>query len=330
MKVLVADDEAVSRRMLSEMLKRWGYEVVSARDGLEALECLNSDDPPRLTILDWMMPGASGLEVCRTVRHRNREPYIYIILLTSRDRREDIIEGLEAGADDYITKPFDPHELKVRLRAGRRILDLQAKLIEAREALRNQATHDALTGLYNRQAILDLLGHEFERARRQWSPVTLFMLDIDHFKRINDTHGHLAGDMALAGVAQLIRQSIRKYDVACRYGGEEIAILMPEADLRHARHLAERIRKAVMSRPFGSKERQFTLTISCGASVSSPAMESPEELVSLADQALYRAKEKGRNRVELYLPLGGDGTDGVSGEEATETIERDEEGEIIQ
>ena len=170
MKVLAAEDNPVFQSMLRALLTKWGYDVVQARDGLEAWRILASADAPRLAILDWMMPGMDGVELCRRVRIAGREPYIYILLLTARTESEDLVEGMEAGADDYLTKPFNAHELRVRLRAGRRILDLQEQLMVAREALRDQATHDGLTGLLNRVTILDALRTELTRAARERHP----------------------------------------------------------------------------------------------------------------------------------------------------------------
>src|ERR1039457_5944450 len=193
MKVLAAEDNPVFQSMLRALLTKWDYDVVPARDGIEASRILESADPPRLAILDWMMPGMDGVELCRRVRAAAREPYIYILLLTARTESQDLVDGMEAGADDYLTKPFNAHELRVRLRAGRRILDLQEELMAAREALRDLATHDGLTGLLNRVTILDALRTELGRAARERRPVSLLMVDLDHFKLVNDTHGHVAG-----------------------------------------------------------------------------------------------------------------------------------------
>ena len=239
MRVLIAEDDPVSRRVLETMLMRWGYETVVACDGAQAWEALNVSDPPRLAILDWMMPGKSGVDVCQLVRLGGQTEYLYIILLTARGRMEDIIEGMNAGADDYITKPFDSGELKVRLRAAKRILDLQAELIAAREALREQATHDSLTSLWNRAAILDILREELTRAARDGKPLGVMMADLDEFKKVNDTHGHKAGDVVLAEAANRMRQSTRPYDRIGRYGGEEFLIVVPGCDLPSAEHAAQ-------------------------------------------------------------------------------------------
>src|SRR5215475_9536516 len=181
MRVLAAEDNPVFQSMLKSMLTRWGYQAVIARSGTEAWRILESENAPRLAVLDWMMPGMDGVEICRRIRSANREPYIYILLLTARTESEDLIEGMDAGADDYLTKPFNAHELRVRLHAGRRILDLQEELLKAREALREQATHDGLTGLLNRSSILEALQKELARAGREPQPVSLLMVDLDRF-----------------------------------------------------------------------------------------------------------------------------------------------------
>ncbi len=227
MKILIADDSIVSRHLLEATLRKWGYDVMVACDGAEALELLQRQDAPSLIILDWMMPGMTGVEVCRRIRQRDGEPYTYILLLTSKSQKEDLIEGMEAGADDYITKPFDQNELQVRLRAGTRLVDLQAQLLKAREDLREQATRDFLTRLWNRSSIITELGRELARAVREARPLGVVIVDLDHFKHVNDTYGHLAGDAVLREAARRMQNSIRQYDSIGRYGGEEFLILFP-------------------------------------------------------------------------------------------------------
>jgi len=219
MKVLAAEDNPIFQSMLANMLTKWGYMPVVARDGNEAWEALQQPDCPQLAILDWMMPGLNGVDICRGVRAAGREPYVYILLLTARTDSQDLVEGMEAGADDYLTKPFQAHELRVRLRAGRRILDLQQQLLAAREALREQATHDGLTGLLNRNSILAILDKELARASREDQPLSVLMVDLDRFKLINDTHGHAAGDTVLCEAARRMRESMRNYESVGRYGG---------------------------------------------------------------------------------------------------------------
>jgi diguanylate cyclase (GGDEF)-like protein len=298
MEILIADDDPVSRRLLEASLKKWDYQVVSACDGAQAWELLQEASAPRLAVLDWMMPGLSGPEVCRNVRMQAREPYTYILLLTARNQKEDLIEGMEAGADDYITKPFDAQELKVRLRAGRRILELQAELVAARETLREQATHDSLTRLWNRSSILDILKREMAKAERETASVGLIMVDLDHFKQINDTHGHMAGDEVLREAARRMQASLRSYDAVGRYGGEEFLIVSPGSSQVSAIHLAERLRSAIHREPLRVGEKSLTFSISLGVAAVQGVATTPEVLIRAADEALYRAKELGRNRVE--------------------------------
>src|SRR5712691_4085776 len=199
MRVLIADDSIVSRHLLDATLRKWGYQVVVACDGNEAWAVLQSEDAPEIAILDWVMPGLTGPEVCRKVRANAKEKdiYTYILLLTSKSQREDLIEGMESGADDYLIKPFDQHELKVRLRAGIRIIELQRELVTAREELREQATKDFLTRIWNRSSILDVIERELARGARDDRPVGVVLADLDHFKSVNDTYGHFAGDAVL-------------------------------------------------------------------------------------------------------------------------------------
>jgi diguanylate cyclase (GGDEF)-like protein len=299
MKILIAEDDAVSRSVLEGFLTKWGYQVVATSDGGEALEALQGEDAPQLAILDWMMPGMDGVEVCREVRKRGSEPYVYILLLTARDQRRDVVEGIEAGADDYLTKPFDVGELRSRLRAGRRILGLQGALISARDALRFQATHDPLTGLWNRLATLDALRRETARSAREKSSVGVVMADLDHFKSINDTYGHLTGDAALREVARRMRSSVRLYDTVGRYGGEEFLLVLPGCDVSRVLVQAERIRAAFLGEPLDLADARVTLTVSLGvAGVEPDGRADTGSLVRAVDQALYRAKSRGRNCVE--------------------------------
>ena len=302
MKILIADDSIVSRHLLEATLRKWGYEVVVACDGAEALESLQQDEAPTLAILDWMMPGLTGLEVCRRIRQKAREPYTYILLLTSKSQKEDLIEGMEAGADDYVTKPFDQHELQVRLRAGTRLVDLQAELLSAREALREQATKDSLTHLWNRSSILENLSRELSRAEREKGPVGVVMVDLDHFKLVNDNYGHLAGDAVLCETARRMQNAMRPYDSIGRYGGEEFLILLPGCDEQTSFHQAERLRKQLSQASMSLNETSISVTASFGVtSALSGQAWTPEGLIRKADEALYLAKKLGRNRVEFLL-----------------------------
>jgi two-component system cell cycle response regulator len=298
MRVLAAEDNPVFQSMLKTMLTKWGYQAVIARSGTEAWRVLESEDAPRLAVLDWMMPGMDGLEICRRIRSANREPYIYILLLTARTESQDLIEGMDAGADDYLTKPFNAHELRVRLHAGRRILDLQEELLKAREALREQATHDGLTGLLNRTGILEKLDDELSRAARTGNPVSVLMADLDLFKSINDSCGHLVGDAVLREAARRLKTAARRYDSVGRYGGEEFLIVLPGCNAADAAIQGERMRQAIGATPFLSPGQPVLVTASLGVACSSHG--TPEALVREADDALYLAKENGRNRVVVH------------------------------
>lgn len=304
MRILIADDSIVSRHLLDATLRRWGYEVVVASDGVEAWNILQSPDAPKLVILDWVMPGMTGPEVCRRVRDRARQKdnYTYILLLTSKSLKEDLIEGMEAGADDYLTKPFDQHELKVRLRAGTRIIDLEQQLVTAREELRDQATKDFLTRIWNRSSILDILQRELIRASRELRPVGVVLADLDHFKMINDTFGHFAGDAVLREFTRRMQSSMRQYDAMGRYGGEEFLIVLPGCDEEATAAQSERMRTALSSEPMSINEDRRLITCSFGVTCWRPGMElDPDALIRIADDALYSAKREGRNRVAAQL-----------------------------
>jgi diguanylate cyclase (GGDEF)-like protein len=298
MKVLVADDDPVSRRLLQMSLMNAGYEVITSSNGNEALHLLEQKDGPELAVLDWMMPEMDGVEVCRIIRATAREPYVYILLLTARGHQAEIIQGLEAGADDYLTKPFDLHELKARLRTGERIVALQKELINAREQLRVQATHDSLTGLLNRPAILTLLDKELARSRRSGKPVAVMMADIDNFKEVNDAHGHHAGDIVLRETARKMLAAVRSYDSIGRYGGEEFVIIAPGCDSEVLSALAQRVCQSVSSEvvQVGNVSIQNTISIGVAAASEDPQLT---QLLRTADEALYVAKKEGRNRVVL-------------------------------
>lgn len=305
MKILVADDDLLSRRLMERMLERNGYEVVTAENGRQAAEILSSDDSPRLALIDWMMPELDGPGVCRQVRSRHDTRYIYITLLTAKQASEDIVVGLEAGADDYLIKPCNPEELKARLRTGIRILDLEDKLVEAREDMRFRATHDALTSLWNRGAIVADFERELARSRREHGVVSILICDIDHFKQVNDVHGHQAGDEVLRQVSSRLLSSVRSYDMVGRYGGEEFLLVLSGCDSRLAQRRAEEIRNAVASNPFETSDGLLPLSVSIGTLTSNDwdSGFSTTQLLNEADRALYRAKANGRNCVELALPL---------------------------
>lgn len=302
MKLLIAEDEVVSQNVLKMAANKWGYEVVLCSDGATALHELQQPGAPLLVILDWMMPGLNGPEVIQRLRQRKDSPYTYLILLTGKNQAHDVVAGLEAGADDYITKPFNIAELEVRVRAGQRIVQLQAELLATQQALQIQATHDGLTGLWNRRAIMDLLDQELGRCFRSHTPVAIIMADLDHFKQINDTYGHMAGDDVLREASQRIGPNLRNYDAVGRYGGEEFLIVLPGCSSTDALRIAERIRESIAVSPVETSTVNIPITMSLGLAVTDGAtkidIESQKRaLVHAADEALYIAKRAGRNRV---------------------------------
>jgi two-component system cell cycle response regulator len=298
-RIMVAEDDPVSRRILGSFLGKWGYDVIQAVDGSEALAILQADDAPPLAVLDWMMPGLEGPEICREVRKNSERAYSYLLLLTARSQKEDVLKGLEAGADDYLTKPFDAQELRARLHVGQRILDLQRNLLAATDELRFRATHDILTGISNRASVLDALKRESARQVREGGSLGVILADIDHFKHVNDTYGHLVGDSVLIECAHRMKACARTYDVLGRYGGEEFLIVVPSDDARGTSALAERMRAAIADVPAATDAGPIPLTISLGIAVSqgTDPIET-KELLRSADEALYSAKAGGRNRVE--------------------------------
>jgi len=303
MKILVADDDAVSCQMAVHLLRKWNYGVVTAADGRAALEILRGPDAPRVALLDWMMPVLDGPEVCRELRLHPLGAYVYLVLLTSKRDKHDVVEGLESGADDYLTKPFHSGELRARLHVGARVLDLEDNLVEAREVLRFKASHDTLTGLWNSGAILELLQREVRRTEREGGSLAVLLADVDHFKAVNDTLGHLSGDDALREAARRVSHAVRSYDFVGRYGGEEFLILLPGCDRSAAEDRAKRLSEAVAGAPIETSGGTTRITLSVGVISSADAPQSdPVALLRAADAALYRAKVAGRNRVELALP----------------------------
>jgi two-component system, cell cycle response regulator len=305
MKILIAEDDRVSGLLMQRTLEKFGYDVVLAEDGRAAVEILSQHDGPRLALIDWMMPKLDGIGLCREVRSAQRDgAYVYILLLTSRQDAEDVVEGLEAGADDYITKPFHPAVLRARLHTGRRILSLEETLVRAREEMRFKATHDALTSLWNRASILSMARIELLRSAREAQPFSLLLCDIDHFKQVNDNHGHLVGDVVLEEVARRLTYSVRGYDAVGRYGGEEFLIVLGNCDESNLRARAEDIRTAVVSTPIQTGHAELSVSISIGA-MTHRCWESDislESIIARADAALYNAKAEGRNRAAFAVP----------------------------
>jgi two-component system, cell cycle response regulator len=298
--VLAADDDPVTRTLLRSKLLGWGYDVASASDGDQAWSILHDEARPSMALLDWMMPGKDGLSIVRELRKDSIEdPYVYVVLLTSRSSRQDMLAALDAGSDDYMTKPFDSGELRARLRAGERIIRLQNELMRTREELRAQATHDSLTGLWNRPAILELLARELGRSVRESRPIGVALVDVDHFKQFNDCFGHAVGDVVLRQVAHCMSSRLRQYDFVGRYGGDEFLVVMPGCGEPEALALSGRICESVRSlaqpRPAGSP-----VTVSVGVTAWIPGQEpSLEQLIRVSDCALYAAKAQCRDRAIL-------------------------------
>jgi len=299
MKILVADDDPLTLHKVVSRLRQWGHEVISYADGEAAWKRLENGTMPDVAILDWMMPGINGPELCGKIRARTDCPYVYIVLLTGKNNLEDLIAGLDAGADDYLTKPFHVGELDARLRAAKRIVDLQTELIDTRETLRVQAMQDSLTHILNHGAILDSLKSEINRAHREHQSVSLILSDLDGFKNVNDSYGHVVGDQVLVEVARRMRNCLRSYDVIGRYGGEEFLVVLPNSEETQALQLAQRIRLAISSESFGVQPVDLLITISQGVVTwTEPDPIPVERLIQAADRALYEVKHNGRNGVE--------------------------------
>lgn len=302
MQALVVDDSAVYRKLIGDHLRSWGFGVTLAESGSEAWRILEEPNAPKLVLLDWVLPDLDGIELCQRIRQTgSSSPYIYVILLTSNEGRQNMLQAMRAGADDYLVKPFDELELKARLLVGKRILDLQEELVSARESMRHAATHDSLTGLTNRGEILAMLERELERARRERKPVAVILCDVDHFKNVNDTLGHLFGDEALREIGKRLRAQLRVYDGVGRYGGEEFLMVLPSCDLPNALLRANELREIIANTPVVCSGEERLITMSMGVAVSRcEGKNEVETLLNQADAGLYQAKENGRNRIEHF------------------------------
>jgi diguanylate cyclase (GGDEF)-like protein len=299
MRILIADDDDVSRLALKALLARDGYDVTAVSDGTQALDVLQSEDPPRLAILDWLMDEMDGVEVCRRVRKHPELRDVYLILLTSRGDHGHIVTGLRAGANDYVTKPFDRNELLARVRVGAQMVSLHAELAARLRELDALATMDALTGIANRRAFQARLEAEISRTNRYHVPISLMLLDVDHFKRLNDAHGHLAGDEVLQRMGQLLKAGARNTDFVARYGGEEFAVILVNTRQAAAERAAERLRARIETEPWP----YGAITASIGIATQGSAADTASEMIRQADQALYFAKKSGRNQVMHFLAM---------------------------
>jgi two-component system cell cycle response regulator len=290
-RILVAEDDGVTAHVLSQLLDSWGFDVTTVSDGLAALAVLQSDDAPPMAVLDWVMPGLDGPDVCRKVRQRRPRVPTYIILLTSREGRMDVVTGLEAGADDYVIKPPDPGELRARLKAGMRVLDAEHHFARI-------AMVDALTGLRNRRWFDETFPRQHARSLRAHQPVSLLMIDVDEFNQFNNTFGHVVGDAVLRHIAQALTEHLRPADMLARYGGEEFGLLLPNTDFEEAMVVAERLRQAVCQQNEDKRGDPVPPTAVSIGVATSRAPEPLGDLLLRADAALYRAKEAGRNCVK--------------------------------
>lgn len=302
MKVLIADDDSTTRLVLTSLVRRMGHQPVAAMDGHEAWQQsqrLQQGKEPYLMLVDWEMPKLNGIQLCQRVKNQGLLNPPYMILITSRTDADDIVEGLEQGADDYICKPYNAAELIARIQVARRTLDLNHELYKVREELKYQASHDELTGLLNRRAVIQALERELNRAQRQGNQMHIALCDIDYFKRINDTHGHLVGDMVLKALAGRMQEQLRPYDLIARIGGEEFLIAL-NGTLSNAREVIERLRASIAEKPLVvTDEYMIRLTVSIGITSTEDCPQEPtiEYLMIRADTLLYEAKRAGRDRV---------------------------------
>jgi len=290
-RILVADDDAITRLTLKILLSKRGYDVVTACDGDEAYKLLQQGDAPRLAIVDWMMPGLDGVELCRKLREAGSAPYTYIVMLSGKCEKNDFIAGLQAGANDYVKKPYDIDELDARMQAAQRIVTLQ-------DDLRSKANEDELTGVLSRGAIIEILRRELAHTLRDGKPLSVIFVDLDNFKQVNDTHGHPVGDVVLRGVSRSLGAQLRAYDAVGRYGGEEFLVVLPGCGSANALHVAERMRRAVADQPVNTAAGLVPMTVSLGVATTDGASLGADDLIAAADKALYWAKRAGRNRVE--------------------------------
>lgn len=299
MDILVAEDSTIYRHLIAAHLAEWEFRPIFAESGDQAWKVLEGRESPRLALIDWVLPGIDGIELCRRIRRRDSNDYVYTILLTSKSEKRDMLEGMNAGADHFLAKPFDAAELRANLVVGKRLVDLQSELIAAKESLRFAATHDSLTNIWNRAEIFTFLDRELARGRREKLPVAVGLVDLDHFKRINDTLGHAAGDAVLKDVTRRLRAGLRVYDGIGRYGGEEFLVVVPGCPMDAAMTRFDELREAIASKVIVTPQGRTSVTASIGVAVLEVYGENDvHAILQQADAALYRAKEAGRNRVE--------------------------------
>ena len=296
LRVLAVDDDPAVLRLISTIMSAAGHEVSMAMDGYEALDAILADCPDML-ITDWDMPQMDGLELCSRIRRENLPHYLYIVLITAKSCVDDVVKGLDTGADDFLSKPIMPAVLKARVRAGIRMLEMERRLLQLSQ-------YDPLTGAVNRRSFTEALNKEWERATRHDHPLSCAMFDLDFFKKVNDTYGHSTGDATLKLVAKVLVDNRRASDVVCRYGGEEFCVLLPETDEAGAAAWADRVRKTVAGTSIPAGDRSFSITTSIGVAERMSRADNVESVIDAADQALLVAKETGRDRVIRFTSLG--------------------------
>jgi two-component system, cell cycle response regulator len=295
MSILLVEDSVVDRHQISGYLQEWGLDFLAVADGNQAWELLQKPEAPNLVLLDWMLPGLDGIQLCRKIRTLGAEgTYFYTVMLTAKDRKQDLLTAMAAGADDYLAKPVAPQELRARVMVGKRILELQ-------QSLRFAATHDSLTRLLNRAEILAGLKRELARSQREGQAVAIILADVDHFKQVNDTLGHAAGDEVLEVVSRRLKSHLRPYDLVGRYGGEEFLIVLPACNLAPATQRAEQLRLSVSGNSILTMFGSVPVTLSMGVTASNSGYDlTVQQLLQQADEAMYYAKETGRNCVQVF------------------------------
>jgi diguanylate cyclase (GGDEF)-like protein len=296
-RVLVAEGDRDTRLRLLHLFREWGFYVVVATDGIETLSAVELQQPPDFFFINRSLAGINGIELCQRICERFSEHSPYIVMMGEPAGREAVVESLESGATEYLTTPFDEQELRARLIVAVRALDRRDYLISSRDRFRDQATRDALTGVWNRRGILELLERDLDGAEHNGRSTGILMLDLDHFKNVNDAHGHLAGDLVLRETARRLCRNLRAYDCLGRYGGEEFLIVVPATNQTELCELAERIRASTDSEPIFAGLINFRITLSIGAAIAKPGDRSKAKVIAAADEALYEAKKLGRNRI---------------------------------
>lgn len=303
MDVLVADDERISRVVIERTLKEEGYNVRSCKNGLEAYNLIK-ENIFRIAVIDWVMPEMDGITLCKKIRKLKSQRYIYVIIITSKSKKQDIVKALDAGADDYISKPFNRDEFLSRIKVGVRLIETHDKLIKSQRELIKLVREDSLTTLLNRRAFLDESLNDIERAVREQSNVSAIIIDLDNFKSINEKYTNQTGDKLLYEIARRLKNSCRPYDKLGRYAGEEFIVLLPNTEIDQASKIAKRIRSAIKDKPFLMDGSQIQLTACLGVSMLMPKSKMKDsqldELIKKTEVALNRAKQQGSNKIAVY------------------------------